>query len=83
MNVMGKILMNKENGVNLFEFTLARSVTLALLSAILLKVKKESFYVPKDMRVFMSIRTIVGSFTFLGACIAMKNLPVTWYVLIT
>jgi len=31
----------------------------------------------------MKIRTIAGTLTFLGACVGMKNLPVSWFVLIT
>ena len=83
MNAMGKLLMTKEGGVDLFEFTLARSFVLTVFSLIILLYNKRPFYVAKDMRTFMSIRTIAGTLTFLGACVGMKNLPVSWFVLIT
>ena len=35
------------------------------------------------MRTYLTIRTVAGTFTFLGACVGIKTLPLTWFTLIT
>jgi hypothetical protein len=84
MNGLGKIVMGKEvGGVDLFEFTFARSIILMITSIIILVANKRTFKVPKDLRSYLTIRTVAGTLTFLGACVGIKTLPMTWFTLIT
>ena len=84
MNGLGKVVMGKETGaVDLYEFTFARSVILMLTSIIMLLARKKSFAVRRDLRMFLTIRTVAGTVTFLGACVGIKTLPMTWFTLIT
>ena len=84
MNGLGKIVMGKEEGgVDLFEFTFGRSVILCITSIIILLYQKRTFAVKKEMRTFLTIRTVAGTLTFLGACVGIKTLPMTWFTLIT
>lgn len=83
MNCMGKYIMNKPGGVDMFEFTLVRSVILATFSLVVLLVRGRRLIVERSLRKFMFIRSFAGTLTFLGACVGMRTLPISWFMLIT
>lgn len=83
MNCLGKNVMNKPGGVDMFEFTLARSIILATFSLVMLLIRGRPLIVETSLRKFLFIRSFAGTLTFLGACVGMRFLPISWFVLIT
>jgi len=83
MSALGKnILTMSEGGVDIYEFNFARSVVLAISAYLGLKQRGEPLTVDKEFWPTLTIRTGVGTITFLGACIGMQLLPLSIQILI-
>ena len=83
MNTSGKHLQTKPvSSIDMFEFTWFRSFVLTAFSAIILCAGGRPISVQKSFRRPLIARCVVGTFTFLLACISMQTIPVSWILLL-
>ena len=78
-NVFGKSAMSRVTGYATFlEFTLVRMVFMAIASYICCaKLKVKVTTVPKELRLVLFARCLIGSVNFLVIAIALKLLPLS------
>lgn len=72
MSALGKNVMTmSEGGLDIYEFNFARSVILGITAYLGLKISGEPLSIDREFWPTLTIRTVVGTITFLGACVGM------------
>jgi len=84
MEALGKDIMNKPVApINYFEFSFFRSVFLMVTSYLLIsRYDVEITDVPKDCRLPLIFRCLVGTATFVITTVSLKILPITIYTIV-